>query len=79
VILTNEEGDAYRLVGTARENFVTAADPEDEFALESGFFAFKANLIGAGGLFGTIDFLPRRAERQRAHSGSEQLSLCVAR
>jgi hypothetical protein len=60
VILTDEEGNAYRLVGTARGNFVTAADPEDEFALESGFFAFKANLIGEGGLFGSIDFLLRR-------------------
>jgi hypothetical protein len=39
---------------------VTAADPEDEFALESGFFAFKANLIGERGLFGSIDFLLRR-------------------
>jgi hypothetical protein len=60
VILTDEEGNAYRLVGTARGNFVTAADPEDELALESGFFAFKANLIGESGLFGTIDFLLRR-------------------
>jgi hypothetical protein len=60
VILTDEEGNAYRLVGTARGNFVTAADPEDEFALESGFFAFKANLIGESGLFGSIDFLLRR-------------------
>jgi hypothetical protein len=60
VILTDEEGNAYRLVGTARGNFVTAADPENEFALESGFFAFKANLIGESGLFGTIDFLLRR-------------------
>jgi hypothetical protein len=60
VILTDEEGNDYRLVGTARGNFVTAADPEDEFALESGFFAFKANLIGEGGLFGSIDFLLRR-------------------
>jgi hypothetical protein len=60
VILTDEEGNTYRLVGTARGNFVTAADPEDEFALESGFFAFKASLIGEGGLFGSIDFLLRR-------------------
>jgi hypothetical protein len=60
VILTDEEGNAYRLVGTARGNFVTAADPEDELALESGFFAFNANLIGESGLFGTIDFLLRR-------------------
>jgi hypothetical protein len=59
VILTDEEGNGYRLVGTARGNFVTAADPEDEFALESGFFAFKANLIGQGGLFGSIDFMLR--------------------
>jgi hypothetical protein len=60
VILTDEEGNAYRLVGTARGNFVTAADPEDESTLESGFFAFKANLIGERGLFGSIDFLLRR-------------------
>jgi hypothetical protein len=60
VILTDEEGNAYRLVGTARGNFVTAADPENEFALQSGFFAFKANLIGESGLFGSIDFLLRR-------------------
>jgi hypothetical protein len=62
VILTDEEGNAYRLVGTARGNFVTAADPEDEFALEWGFFAFKVNLIGEGGLFGTVDFLLRREQ-----------------
>ena len=62
VILTDEEGNAYRLVGTAHGNFVTAADPEDELALESGFFAFKAILIGEGGLFGTIDFLLRREQ-----------------
>jgi hypothetical protein len=62
VMLTDEEGNAYRLVGTAHGNFVTAADPEDELALTSGFFAFKANLIGEGGLFGTIDFLLRREQ-----------------
>lgn len=62
VILTDEEGNAYRLVGTARGNFVTATDPENELALESGFFAFNANLVGEGGLFGSIDFLLRREE-----------------
>ena len=62
MILTDEEGNAYRLVGTARGNFVTAADPEDEFALEWGFFAFKVNFIGEGGLFGTVDFLLRREQ-----------------
>ena len=60
VTLTDEEGTAYRLVGTARGNFITAADPEDEFLLEQGFFHFKVNLIGEGGLFGTVDFLLRR-------------------
>jgi hypothetical protein len=60
VILTDEEGTEYRLVGTARGNFVTAADPEDEFLLEEGFFHFKVNLIGEDGLFGTVDFLLRR-------------------
>jgi hypothetical protein len=60
VILTDEQGTEYRLVGTARGNFVTAADPEDEFLLEQGFFHFKVNLIGEGGLFGTVDFLLRR-------------------
>jgi hypothetical protein len=60
VTLTDEEGNAYRLVGTARGNFITAADPDDEFALEEGFFHFKVNLIGDGGLFGTVDFLLRR-------------------
>ena len=57
VILRDQGGNAYRLVGTARGNFATAADPEDEFALESGFFALKANLSGERGLFGSIDFL----------------------
>jgi hypothetical protein len=60
VTLTDEEGNAYRLVGTARGNFITATDPDDEFALEEGFFHFKVNLIGEGGLFGTVDFLLRR-------------------
>src|SRR5215204_6852572 len=32
----------------------------DEFALQRGFFHFKVNLIGGGGLFGTVDFLLRR-------------------
>jgi hypothetical protein len=36
--------------------------PEDEFALEWGFFAFKVNLTGEGGLFGTVDFLLRREQ-----------------
>ena len=62
VILTDEEGAEYRLVGTARGNFLTAADPEDEFLLEQGFFHFKVNLIGENGLFGTVDFLLRRNE-----------------
>jgi hypothetical protein len=60
VTLTDEEGTAYRLVGTARGNFITAADPDAEFLLEQGFFHFKVNLIGEGGLFGTVDFLLRR-------------------
>jgi hypothetical protein len=60
VMLTDEEGTAYRLVGTARGNFITAADPEDELALRRGFFHFKVNLIGEDGLFGTINFLLRR-------------------
>jgi hypothetical protein len=62
VIATDEQGNAYRVVGTVRGNFVTAADPDDEFALEWGFFAFKANFIGERGLFGTIDFLLRREQ-----------------
>jgi hypothetical protein len=60
VTLTDEEGTTYRLVGTARGNFMTAADPDAEFLLEQGFFHFKVNLIGEGGLFGTVDFLLRR-------------------
>jgi hypothetical protein len=60
VILKDEDGTAYRLVGTARGNFITAGDPEDEFALQQGFFAFKVNLIGEGGLFGSVDFLLQR-------------------
>jgi hypothetical protein len=62
VILTDEEGTEYRLVGTAHGNFLTAADPEDEFLLEQGFFHFKVNLIGEDGLFGTIDFLLQRTD-----------------
>ena len=31
-----------------------------EGLLEQGFFHFKVNLIGDGGLFGSIDFLLRR-------------------
>jgi hypothetical protein len=60
VILMDQGGTEFRLVGTARGNFITAADPEDEFLLEQGFFAFKVNLIGENGLFGTVDFLLRR-------------------
>ena len=62
VTLTDAAGTSYRLVGTARGNFLTAADPENEFALEQGFFHFKVNLIGEGGRFGTIDFLLRRTK-----------------
>ena len=60
VVLTDADGTEYRLVGTARGNFITAADPDAEFLLEQGFFHFKVNLIGEGGLFGTVDFLLRR-------------------
>ena len=60
VTLTDAEGTVYRLVGTARGNFITAADPEDEFLLQQGFFHFKVNLIGERGLFGTADFLLQR-------------------
>jgi hypothetical protein len=62
VMLTDGEGTAYRLVGTARGNFITAADPDAEFLLQRGFFHFKVNLIGERGLFGTIDFLLRRKQ-----------------
>jgi len=58
--LTDEEGAAYRLVGTARGNFITAADPDAEFLLRQGFCHFKVNLIGESGFFGTVDFLLRR-------------------
>ena len=64
VILTGEEGTEYRLVGTARGNFITAADPEDEFLLQQGFFHFKVNLMGEEGLFGTVDFLLRRTDSE---------------
>jgi len=60
VTLTDEEGTVYRLVGTARGNFITAADPDAEFLLQRGFFAFKVNLIGERGLYGTVDFVLRR-------------------
>ena len=62
VVLTDAEGTEYRLVGTARGNFITAADPEDEFLLQRGFFHFKVNLIGERGLFGTVDFLLQRKQ-----------------
>jgi hypothetical protein len=77
VILTDEEGNAYRLVGTARGNFVTAADPEDEFALESGFFAFSQPTRRGWPVRHHRFPAPKGSERQPAHSGSGQLSFCV--
>jgi hypothetical protein len=51
---TDEEDTVYRLVGSSNGNFTTQ-DPEAE-EFEVGFFRFKLNIIGPGGLFGTVDF-----------------------
>jgi hypothetical protein len=55
VTATDEEGTVYRLVGGGRANFTTP-DPDVETGEEIGFFRFKLNIIGPGGLFGTVDF-----------------------
>jgi hypothetical protein len=54
VTATDEEGVVYRVVGPAVANFTTP-DPEAEGG-EVGFFRFKINFIGPGGLFGGVDF-----------------------
>ncbi len=50
----DEEQTVYRLVGSASGNFTTP-DPDAEGG-EVGFFHFKLNIIGPGGLFGTVNF-----------------------
>jgi hypothetical protein len=49
--------DVYRVVGSpgALANFTTS-NPEEDTGDEIGFFSFKLNIIGPGGLFGTVDF-----------------------
>jgi hypothetical protein len=51
---TDEEDTVYRLVGSSSGNFTTP-DPESDEEVEVGFFRFKLNIIGPGGLFGTVD------------------------
>ena len=57
VTAEDEEGVEYRVVGPTHANFTTS-DPDPEAATddEIGFFHQKLNIIGPGGLFGTVDF-----------------------
>ena len=48
----------YRAVGTIGANFVTSDIDSDE-AIVSGFFHIKVNIIGPGGLLGSVDFTER--------------------
>jgi hypothetical protein len=57
VTATDEDGVVYRVVGPTVANFTTP-DPEAEGG-EVGFFRFKINFIGPGGVFGGVDFRVR--------------------
>jgi hypothetical protein len=48
----------YRAVGTIGGNFVTSDIDSDE-AIVAGFFHIKVNIIGPGGLLGSVDFTER--------------------
>ncbi len=52
--LPPEEATVYRLVGVAHGSFTRPN--RDAEGGEVGFFRFKLNILGPGGLFGTIDF-----------------------
>ncbi|HZA90099.1 MAG TPA: hypothetical protein VE401_07670 [Solirubrobacterales bacterium] len=54
VTATDEAGTVYRFKGSSSGSFTTP-DPEAEGG-EVGFFRFKLNITGPGGLFGTVDF-----------------------
>ena len=49
-----EEATVYRLRGVAHGSYTTP-NPDAEGG-EVGFFRFRLNILGVGGLFGTIDF-----------------------
>ena len=57
VRLQDEEGNAYRAVGTAQGNFRTP-NPEEEGG-EVGFFRFRVTIVGQGGKLGTVWFTER--------------------
>jgi hypothetical protein len=63
----DEEGNTYRVVGSANFNFTTP-DPEQEGG-EVGHFIFNLNVIGEGGLFGQVK------ARFRMVGGSPQLEV----
>ena len=57
VTAEDEEGVEYRVVGPTHANFTTSdPDPEADTGDAIGFFHQKLNIIGPGGLFGTLDF-----------------------
>ena len=49
-----EEATVYRLRGVAHGSYTTP-NPDAEGG-EVGFFRFRLNIVGPGGLFGTVDF-----------------------
>ena len=54
VTATDQAGTVYRFRGVEHATFTTP-NPQAEGG-EVGFFRFKLNIIGPGGLFGTVDF-----------------------
>jgi hypothetical protein len=63
----DEEGNTYRVVGSASFNFTTP-DPEQEGG-EVGHFIVNLNIIGEDGVFGSVKL------RVRAVGGSPQLEV----
>ncbi len=57
-IRLTDGSQTYRAVGSVCGNTVTA-DPDNEGAIVSGFFHIKVNIIGPGGLLGSVDFSER--------------------
>jgi hypothetical protein len=57
-VTATDDGTVYRVVGApgAAANFTTSDPEAEETGDEVGIFRFKLNIIGPGGLFGTVDF-----------------------
>ncbi len=72
VRLQDEQGNTYRVVGTAHANFTTP-NPDEEGG-EVGFFRFRVTILGQGGKVGTVWFSERT--RRNGESTSVNRGTC---